>query len=136
MTTGEDQPELVVTHGSVPVHIVARIVRRVCNRTKLFMKLTAPGRPTKVINSTVTRGGNDPPRRVGWDTVVSPAIACHNKRLLHCILGKSDIAEDSDQRRHRLAVCFTKHTLDFCRILMGSDARSQSLRSLACRKTG
>jgi hypothetical protein len=46
------------------------------------------GRTAKIIDRTVPRGRDDPPRRVGWDAVALPPVACHDERLLDGVFGK------------------------------------------------
>src|SRR5439155_25238365 len=104
----------------------ARAVRCACDRTKLFMELPAPGRPAKIIDRTVSCGRHDPPRRVRWDAVAPPPVACHNERFLDGVFGKRDVAEDADQRCHRLAVCLAEHTLDSGRFPIGDDRGSHA----------
>src|SRR3989337_3736946 len=113
MAAGEDQPELVVARGSVLCPVLsARAVRCACDRTELFIELPAPVRTAKTIDRTVPCGRNDPPRRVGWDAAAPPPLACHNERFLDGVFGKRDVAEDTGQRRHRLAVHLTKYALN------------------------
>src|SRR3990172_8643239 len=134
MATGKDESELVVTHGSVLFPVVAGARRCAGDRTELFMQLSATGRAAKGVDGTVPRGRNDPPRRVGWDTVAPPPVACHNERLLDGVFGKRDVAEDTGQRRHRLAVHLTEYALDTGRLPMGGDGHA--LRRPASRRMG
>ena len=137
MTAGEDEPELVVSHGSVLSPIVgAGALVRAGNRTKLFMELPAPGRAAKVIDCTVSRGCNDPPRRVGWDALSPPPVAGHNERFLDGVFGKRDVAKDTDQRCHRLAVHLAKHALNTGRFPMGGDDSGHTLRRPTSRRMG
>src|SRR3970040_2102046 len=109
MATGKDESELVVTHGSVLFPVVAGARRCAGDRTQLFMQLVG----------AVPRVRTEPPRRVGWDTVAPPPVACHNERLLDGVFGKRDVAEDAGQRRHRLAVHLTEYALDTGRLPLG-----------------
>ena len=56
------------------------------------------------------------------------------KRVLDGIFGKRDVAEDADQRRHRLAVHLTEHTLNSGRFPMGGDETGHALRRPAYRR--
>src|SRR2546425_590840 len=137
MAASEDQPKLVVTHGSVLCPVLsARAGRCACDRTKLSVELPAPGRTAKIIDRTISCGRNDPPCRVGWDAVAPPPVACHNERLLNGVFGKRDVAEDTDQRRHRLAVHLTEYALNTGRLSMGGDGTGHALRHPASRRMG
>jgi hypothetical protein len=122
MTAREDESELVVPHGSVLSPLLnPRVVRCGRDRTELFMELPASGGTATIIDRTVSCGRHDPSRRVGWDTVAPPPVACRNERFLDGDFGKRDVAEDADQRCHRLAVHLTEHTLNTGRFPMGDD---------------
>src|SRR5437763_8673731 len=57
------------------------------------------------------------PARVGWHAVLPPSVACNDERFLHGVFGERDVAEETDQRRHRPAVRLAEHPFDgghFC----------------------
>jgi hypothetical protein len=64
--------------------------RRRASDQQLTDQLECPttGRTAKIIDRTVPRGRDDPPRRVGWDAVALPPVACHDERLLDGVFGK------------------------------------------------
>src|SRR4029450_1506824 len=123
MAAGEDQSELVVPHRSVLSPVPgARAVRCSCDRTELVMESPTTGRTAKIIDRTVPCGRNDPPRWVGWDAVAPPPVPFPDDRLLDGVFGKGDVAEDADQRCHRLAVRLTEDALNNGRFRLGGDA--------------
>ena len=89
------------------------------------MELPASGRTAEVIDRTVSCGRNDPPRRVGRDAVAPPPVDGHDERVLDGVFGERDVAEDADQRCHRLAVHLAEHALDVGRFRR---ARSAAVR--------
>ena len=113
MAAREDQSELVVPHGSFRLAVLSgRVVSCPSDCTKLFKQLPSPGRTAEVVDRTVAGGRNDPPCRVGWDAAGPPPVAGDDERVLDGVLGKADVAEDADQRRHRLPVRLAEHPLD------------------------
>jgi len=137
MTTGEDESELVVTHGPVlsPIVGVDSLLCS-CDRIKLLMKLSTPSCAAKIIDCTISCGRDDPTRRVGWNSVPPPTLARHNERVLDGVFGECDVTEDADQRRHRLAVHLPEHALNVGRFPMGGDAAGQVLKRPASRRMG
>src|SRR5215207_8696383 len=77
------------------------------------MELTAPRRATQRIDRTVSCSRNDPSGRVGRDARAAPPIAGHGERVLDGVFGERDVAEDPNQRCHRLAVHVAEHALNF-----------------------
>src|SRR5215470_2366806 len=128
MAAGEDQPELIIPYWSVISPLVhARAARCGCHGAKLLVECPATCRPAKIVDRTVACGRHDPPRRAGWDAVAPPSVAGHNERLLDRVLGQRDVAEEADQRRHRLAVRLAEDTLNTGRFDFGGGATGHAL---------
>src|SRR3990170_5112129 len=136
MAAGEDESELVVAHRHALFPAVDAAARCACDYRELFMELPAPCRAAEAIDGTVSCGGHDPPRRVGRDTAGPPSVNGYDERVLDCVFGKRDVAEDAYQGCDGLAVHLTEHALNIGRLPMGGDSLvHDSMRPMAWNPT-
>jgi hypothetical protein len=121
VTAREDQAQLVVAHGTLLIELVVPIVRFVCRlqSRRLRIAVLPGGLPPDSVDGPVAGGGDDPPRRAGWDSGGWPPLHRHREGILDRVFGDVDVTEDTDEHCHRPPVLLAEDPSD----LRGSQRR-------------
>src|SRR5690348_16156822 len=84
------------------------------------MSVVPRGLAPESIDGTIASRRDDPARGTGRHPTRRPPLDGCEKRVLHCLLGDVDVAEETNEHRYRAAVLLPKNAFD-------SDQRLASL---------
>ena len=126
---GKDEAELIVGHWSPVFEFDGRLGGRPLKVPGEFLvELAAPCCASGDIDRPVSSRGHDPAGRIRRDPRLRPLVGRDREGILNRVLGKRDVAEDTDQGRHRLAVDLPEDRSDLGRGVGGVAGRHSGVR--------
>ena len=96
MTAGEDEAEPLVGDRAHVVLLVGAQGFEPGEQLRLASERALAADP---VDRAVARSRHDPRGRIARRAFPRPALECGRERVLHCVLGKLDVTEDTDEDR-------------------------------------
>src|SRR5207248_514712 len=111
VTTGEDEAQPIVMHGS-RLHVGFGVVVRGRDRRYLPEQLSFARLTPQTIDGPLAGGGRDPATGIGRQAIRRPPAQRDGERLLDRVFGNVDVAENADQGGDRPARVLAKDLAD------------------------
>jgi hypothetical protein len=102
VAAGEDETKTFVLHGSRFLWKDG-VVACGCEHRHLTEELLSASLAAQTVDGAIAGSGRDPAPWIGRQAVACPSVKGNGERLLYCVLGDVDVAEDADQGGDRSA---------------------------------